>query len=198
MPDDELVLVIPAAALHQRGAFCGLTSDVECYCPLLTAAAEPCFRHRIEMESDPRWLQLVPYVALRHRGRLFHYTRGVSGGEKRLHALRSVGVGGHINPVDAADGGDPYAAGLRRELAEEVELPDVVAEKLLGFVHDPSTPVGQVHLGVVHLFDLADDRVRPRDPGVAECGFAELPELFEQRSAFESWSRFVIESLTRT
>jgi len=53
------------------------------------------------------------HVVLACRGQLFHYTR-MAGGEARLRAKRSVGVGGHINPTDA-DATDPYRAGLLRE-----------------------------------------------------------------------------------
>ena len=41
------------------------------------------------------------------------------GGEQRLHGLLSLGVGGHINPVDEAEG-SALTAGLRREVDEEV------------------------------------------------------------------------------
>src|SRR5450432_1186674 len=99
---DELVLVIPACAVEKLGALTGLTTDVQRYRPLLTDAQLASFRPRSEVETDPSWLQLIPYVVLQHHGRIFHYTRGKSGGEQRLHAKRSIGIGGHINPVDTA------------------------------------------------------------------------------------------------
>ena len=53
---------------------------------------------------------------------LFEYQRGSGQGERRLHAKRSVGVGGHISSIDAAAGHlqHVYREGMRRELEEEV------------------------------------------------------------------------------
>lgn len=188
---EEHVLVTPAARLQSLGYFTGLTTDIERYLPALLNADHLSFHPRSEIESDPSWLQLIPYIVLEHAGRLFCYTRGKSGGEKRLHALKSIGIGGHINPVDFKER-DPYRAGMMRELAEEVDLRSPFTERILGLVHDPSTPVGQVHLGVVHVLKLERPDVMPREDAVGECGFAYRDQLIEQVSAFETWSQFVL------
>lgn len=194
MASDEMVLVIPARALCDLGSFAGLTTDAQRYDPLIRDASRAEFRPRREVETDPSWLQLIPYVVLRHADLVFHYKRGKAGGETRLHAKRSIGIGGHINPQDTA-AGDPYRAGLLRELREEVNLGGPFRESILGFVHDPSTPVGEVHLGVVHVFDLANHDVTPRDAGITECGFAPINELRRDVASFESWSQFALVSL---
>ena len=62
--------------------------------------AEHFFLDRAAAEDDPCHKQLIPYCIFRHRDRILHYTRGKSGGESRLHALGSVGIGGHVNPID--------------------------------------------------------------------------------------------------
>jgi predicted NUDIX family phosphoesterase len=193
---DEMVLVVAAADLERLGPIAGFTADVGRYLPRLLDPAGLSFRPRAEVETDPRWLQLIPYVVLAHGGRLFCYTRGAAGGERRLHAKRSVGVGGHVNPVDSA-AGDPYRAGLARELAEDVRIDSPYAEHVLGLVHDPSNPVGQVHLGVVHLFDLERPAVRAVDPALADGSFVEFTSLLAARDTFESWSRFVLDELER-
>ncbi|HEX4608167.1 MAG TPA: phosphoesterase, partial [Urbifossiella sp.] len=71
------------------------------------------------------------------------------------------------------------------------------AEHFLGFIHDPSTPVGEVHLGVAHVFDLAAPAARPREAALADAGFAPLPDLLADRDRFETWSRFVLDELAR-
>ena len=58
------------------------------------------------MEEDPSFKQLIPYVLFRWTDadgtvHLFEYLRGSGQGERRLHAKRSVGVGGHISTIDA-------------------------------------------------------------------------------------------------
>jgi predicted NUDIX family phosphoesterase len=153
MPTDELVLVIPTGHFRAAGYFFGLRDGPDLRAALLDPARFQ-FRPRSEVETDPAFKQLIPYVVLKCGGDLFHYRRGAAGTEARLRALRSVGIGGHISEEDAAGGGDPYRTGMLRELAEEVEIGCGRAERLLGFINDDRTPVGSVHLGVVHLFEL--------------------------------------------
>jgi predicted NUDIX family phosphoesterase len=193
MMSEELVLVIPAKALADVGGLSGFSTEIPRFQPLLTPAARPEFRLRSEVETDPTWLQLIPYLVLRHRDRVFHYTRGQTGGETRLHARRSIGIGGHINPCDV--GADAYRAGMLRELDEEVVIGGTFRDEVFGFVHDPSTPVGQVHFGVVHLVALLSNNVSARDPAITSCGFATMNELMAGIDSFESWSQLVLRGL---
>jgi predicted NUDIX family phosphoesterase len=192
---DELVLGLPAARLYELGAFTGFTTDVPRYLPALFDAKYLSFRLRGECETDPTWLQLIPYVVLRHGNSIFHYTRGSKGGEKRLHALKSIGIGGHINPVDT-EAADPYRAGMARELAEEIHLGCAYKDSVLGLVYDPSTSVGSVHLGVVHELTLDNDDVTPRELSIAECGFTGIAELRKRAEQFETWSQLVLANLS--
>src|SRR4051794_1798034 len=184
---DEHVLVIPSSILTQRGSFHGLRTDLGRHLADLLNPAHVEFRPRAAVETDPSFKQLIPYVVLRYGDDLFHYTRGAGGGEARLRAKRSVGVGGHISAADAAGSGDPYRTGMRRELAEEVEVASPYTERVLGLLYDPSTPVGEVHLGVVHLLTLERPDVRSREDGLTDAGFAPRGELWAQGAAFETW-----------
>ncbi len=197
MAQDESVLVIPAAALDRLGSFRGFRPDLGHRLTELLDPTHMQFRPRSAVETDPSYKQLIPYVVLAYGDWLFHYTRGSGGGEARLRAKRSIGVGGHICAADAAGETDPYRAGMLRELAEEVEVASPYAERVLGLVYDPSTPVGEVHLGVVHLLTLERPDVRPREADVADAGFAPRRALWDQRAAFETWSQLVLAELVR-
>ncbi len=194
---DELVLVIPTAVLNGAGLFHGLCRDVARYERLLLDPANFAFVPRASAEDDPSLKQLIPYVVLKHGDAVFHYTRGKGAGEQRLRALRSIGVGGHINPIDHANGEPPYRQGMLRELTEEVEIATTYRETCLGFINDDSTPVGQVHLGIVHLFELETPAVKRREIDLANAGFAPILELWQRRETFETWSQFVLEELVR-
>lgn len=187
----EQVLVVPTAVFHRAGLFQGFCAEVERYLPLLLDPVQLRYLPRPEAENDPSFKQLIPYVVLRHGGHIFHYTRGASGGEARLRAKRSVGVGGHICATDA--GPDVYRAGMLREVEEEIYLETTYRERCLGLINDDRTPVGQVHLGIVHLFDLTEARVRHREEGLTQAGFAPLGELVAQRDQFETWSQFLFD-----
>lgn len=192
---DERVLCIPASHFRAVGAFEGFRSADDGYRAALLDPAEYRFLARSEVESDPEWLQLIPYVVLACRSQIFHYRRGVSGTEVRLRALRSVGIGGHISEADAAGGGDPYQTGMSREVKEEVAHALQVSERLLGFIHDPRTLVGSVHLGVAHLWGLKEPSATPKESALAEAGFAPLADLLNERDQFETWSQFVFNVL---
>jgi predicted NUDIX family phosphoesterase len=191
----ERVLVIPTRLLHEAGLFQGFSAAVEHYLPRLLVPAELSFRPRHEVETDSGFKQIIPYVILRHGEQVYHYTRGKKGTEARLRALRSVGVGGHISAADAEGSADPYRTGLLRELQEEIHLETGYRERCVGLINDDSTPVGQVHLGVVHVFDLDEPRVRRREEALIEDGFAPLAELRARLAEFETWSRFALEAL---
>jgi predicted NUDIX family phosphoesterase len=190
--DGERVLAVPTAVLRRAGLFQGFHPDAGRYLPALLDPAALAYLPRAQAEHDPEFKQLIPYVVLRCRGRVFHYTRGGSGTESRLRAKRSLGVGGHINGVDGAPSQRAYRAGMLRELDEEVELGSGYAERCLGLINDDSTPVGQVHLGVVHLLDLEEPRARCREETLVAGGFAPVAELRRDAGAFETWSQLLL------
>ena len=198
-PNNEQVLVIPAQLLHQLGYFQGFTTDVGRYLEQLQDPANASYRPRHAMEQNPSFKQLIPYVIFRHtdrtgRARLFHYTRGTGQGEARLHRKRSIGIGGHISKDDAGTA-DPYGEGMRRELEEEIVIGSPYRERCVGLINDDQTEVGRVHLGVVHLFDLDEPHVQPRETEIIEAGFSPPAELLARLEEFESWSQICIRSL---
>ncbi|NLF07426.1 MAG: phosphoesterase, partial [Pirellulaceae bacterium] len=112
MPDYEIenVLVVPTEVFHRLGHFQGFSSEVDRYLDDLLRSEHTSYRPRDEVEKDPGYKQLIPYMIFRHVGAdgretVFQYTRGKGMGEGRLHHKRSVGIGGHISSIDAADGG---------------------------------------------------------------------------------------------
>jgi predicted NUDIX family phosphoesterase len=197
MPLDEKVLVIPTARFRSAGYFNGFRRSDPAYRGAILDPTAFQFRPRSEVETDPEFKQLIPYIVLKHGGELFHYRRGSAGTEKRLQALRSIGIGGHISEDDARGGDDPYQTGMTRELLEEVEVGGNWTDRFLGFINDDNVPVGRVHLGVVHVFELSRAEVKSKEDALADSGFAPLQELIAQAGEFETWSQFVMEELGR-
>lgn len=202
--DQERVLVVPTAVFHRLGHFQGFCGDVRRYLPELIDPRQISFQPRSQVEDDPSFKQLIPYVIFRHRPAdgsawLFHYTRGTGQGEGRLHRKRSIGVGGHICWDDtlAADT-KPYSAGLRRELQEEVRVETPFEAACVGLINDDETPVGQVHLGVVHIYDVAQPRVFPREADLLQAGFSAVEGLISDLASFETWSQICLRALFET
>ena len=202
----ERVLVVPAEWFHRLGHFQGFSDQIERFLPELFSPQHTSYRPRHEVEEDPGFKQLIPYVIIRHRdsaGRVhvFQYTRGKGQGEGRLHSKRSVGIGGHISSDDTAapssgdHAGGAYQEGMRRELAEEVAIESPYTERCVGLINDDATEVGRVHLGVVHLLDVERPNVRPQEPDIVEAGFRPIEDLLADTTAFESWSQICLRAL---
>src|SRR5262245_5169549 len=163
----EKVLVVPTTLFRELGYFQGFNADVAHYLPRLLEGDQIEYRPRGQMEEDPSFKQLIPYALFRWTDtegtvHLFEYQRGSGQGERRLHAKRSVGVGGHISSIDSAAGRAEhvYREGMRRELDEEVVIDTPYTEKISGLINDDETPVGRVHLGVVHLCDVRQPNIQ--------------------------------------
>ncbi len=193
----ERVLVVPAAALDRLGRFQGYSPDAERYLSALLVPELMDYRPRSQVETDPSLKQIIPYVVFRCGHSAFCYTRGESQGESRLHRLRSLGVGGHVahDDADGLRGRGAYELALKRELDEEVAVSSPGRIRLVGLINDDSTPVGQVHLGVIHVFDLDQPHVKPREAGLAESGFLPFERIAALRHEFETWSQFCIDSV---
>jgi predicted NUDIX family phosphoesterase len=198
----ECVLVVPTALFRELGYFQGFTAQIDRYLPALFSPEHTSYRPRHEVEEDPSFKQLIPYVVFRHRDpqggtHVFQYTRGKGQGEGRLHSKRSVGIGGHISADDVAAGGHStvYEEGMRRELAEEVAIDTPYTQRCVGLINDDRSDVGRVHLGVVHLFDVERPGVRALEPEIIEAGFRPIDQILADTSGFETWSQICLEAL---
>jgi len=200
LPQED-VLVVPRAILADVGIFQGFCGDTAAYLPRLLDPRHTSWRPRASVEEDPSFKQLIPYCLLRWRDadgqpRYFAYTRGGGQAEARLRAKRSVGIGGHIASCDGAHGDDvSYDSGMRRELAEEVAISGGWTGRCVGLINDDATPVGSVHLGIVHILDLERPDVASRESELVECGFDTLERLLADRERFETWSQIALDAI---
>lgn len=195
----EHILVVPTSRFHELGYFQGFSHEPEKYFSELMNPEFFSYRPRPEMEEDPTFKQLIPYVVFRHVNdegttTLFSYSRGQGNGEARLRSKWSVGIGGHISSVDDAEN-NPYRDGMRRELEEEVHIDTDYTDTCIGLINDDETEVGKVHLGVVHVFDVQQPKVKSAEDVICEAEFRPVDELMEMIDRFESWSQIVLRAL---
>lgn len=191
----EQVLVIPTEIFHQVGYFQGFCDHVEKYLEVILDPIHASYRPRPEMEEDPTFKQLIPYCIFKCGNDVFHYQRGTDQGEARLHAKRSVGVGGHVSTLDLNGEGSPYIEGMKREIEEEIHVEAEWTERCVGLINDDESEVGKVHLGIVHLFELDIAKVTPREKSMINAGFASAEQLVSESSEFETWSQICLKSL---
>lgn len=195
----EFVYVVKRFDLFPRAQPQGFTAlpptEIEEF--LTRTESQGFFVERRHAELDATLKQIIPYVVLLRGDDVFCMQR-IRGGEARLVGKRSVGVGGHINPVDAER---PVHAGMLRELEEEVDLGDLDVEPVpIGLINDDATDVGSVHVGLVCLARVPlGSQVTVRETEVLTGEFVPLErlrgEVAADRASFETWSAFVLDAL---
>ncbi|MBI1866186.1 MAG: hypothetical protein HYS02_00260, partial [Candidatus Staskawiczbacteria bacterium] len=145
-------LVVPADIIFEKGRWQGLKTDnLDYYLDIINNNYQ--FKRRGNVEEDPSFQQIIPYIVFNFKDKYFIYKYLESAGEKRLVDSYQVGVGGHINPVDVNGGQNILEAGMMREWSEEVDFKgNFLEKKLIGILNDDSRPVESVHLGLVYNF----------------------------------------------
>lgn len=153
------------------------------------------FINRKEAEQDPDLKQVIPYILLQtqNSGLTAIYNR--QGSEKRLHDLWSLGIGGHINPIDQkneqASFKDILICGMERELDEElIKRPTLDQAKFVGIISEDITDVGSVHLGAVFQMLTKTPESYLPGPELSQFQWAKDKELTQLN--LELWSELAL------
>src|SRR5438094_7104926 len=196
----ENILVVKRSLFDELGAFQGLTFDPQRYLGALLSRGNNFFLPRAAAESDPTHKQIIPYAIIAHGSRVLHYVRGKKAGEQRLVAKGSIGIGGHMSESDEslfAWDEEAYRAGVEREVNEEIKIDTQFEDRIVALVNDDTTEVGRVHLGIVHVFRLAQQKVEKREAMITNLAFLTKAELLNRRESLETWSQICVDSLER-
>lgn len=195
---DSSVLVVEANKVDRVGSFQGYVTNVQDYLSVVFSPRNNFFMLRSQAEQDTRYKQLIPYIVLRFTDSVFSYVRGKKSSESRLVAMRSIGVGGHIEPTDLnlfSSDREMYLEAAKREVSEEVELASPYTEHIVALINDDSTDVGKVHFGILHIWDLAEPRVMKREGLITQSSFLTVEELKARVDELETWSQIALRVL---
>lgn len=174
-------------------------------------------------ETNPTYLQLLPYIVLLSEDGIFMYRRGKGGKEDRLHDLYSIGVGGHIEEQSVQiegventfydeendvviDETTPIviAETIRRELQEEVGIVMTSGElhallqhiDHLWWLYSDKDQVGSVHLGLTIGMIFDKERFGQSEKGVIlEGRFVTIDDIKEGGYKLEQWSQLLVDRL---
>ena len=192
---DEMILVVKRSAFFaQTPAWQGIKKvDFDQYLDLIKQQQE--FQPRSQMEIDPTYKQIIPYLIFQHDDRYFLMQRQAKATETRLQNKFSLGIGGHIQQEDLSGG--TIFDWARREFYEEVTYNGTFTVEPLGIINDDSTPVGQVHVGFVFLLKGDSDQIQVQ----SELKSGVLLSLDENKAFYdrmETWTQMVFDFLQKT
>jgi predicted NUDIX family phosphoesterase len=197
---NENVLVVRRSLFDELGSFQGLRFAPQPFLDAMLARGNNHFLARATAENDPTHKQIIPYAILACGNRVLHYVRGKKAGEQRLVAKGSIGIGGHLNDADEslfAWDEQAYRAGVEREVNEEVTIETPFEDRIVALLNDDSTEVGRVHLGVVHVFRLKEEKVQKREAMITNLAFLDQAELESRRESLETWSQICLDHFDR-
>ena len=169
------------------------------------------FIDREQAENNTDFKQIIPYIILQTRDRRRTAAYNRQGSEKRLHDLWSIGIGGHINPVDnlnsrilgsereqtvrKEDFREILMAGMHRELNEELLKNDGSnSPEFIGLINEDITEVGKVHLGAVFGILTDSPEIYQAGPELFQFNWVETKEL--KQLNMELWSVLALELLS--
>ena len=152
------------------------------------------FLPRPDMEADPAYRQIIPYVAVTRGDEIFATRRLSRGREARLHGKISLGVGGHIERADDDAREGILMRALEREVGEEISVERIVSLTPLGVINEEADEVGRVHLGFLFRMEVAGE-VSVRETDKLEGEWLKLAALPRYEAGMEGWSRIAMEAL---
>jgi predicted NUDIX family phosphoesterase len=193
MKNDERILVVKRSDILPTGGWHGIQEvDFEHYLNLIQKHMH--FLWRSEMEQNPLYKQIIPYLIFTHNNRYFLMQRTAQASETRLQNKFSLGIGGHIRMEDMTSAS--IIDWAQREFHEEVAYSGHLTVSSLGIINDDSNPVGQVHLGFVLLLQGDSDDISIRSE-LKSGGLATMKECQKWYESMETWSQIVLDFLAK-
>ncbi|MFH2060011.1 MAG: phosphoesterase [Pseudomonadota bacterium] len=189
--------LLPESWVQQRSV---VPMDLKLFITQCTIAGYA-FIDRPKAEKDPSHKQIIPYILLQTRNFEMTAVYNRQGSEKRLHDLYSIGIGGHINPIDMERKNLSFEqvvlAGMERELSEELsKRPNNDQPVFMGVISEEITDVGKVHLGAV--FRILTDTPDCYIPGEELYDFSWKKTDDLEQLNMELWSTLALELISHS
>ena len=155
------------------------------------------YRYNAELDFDLK--QVIPYIILTYNDKIFATER--LQGDERLVGRVSIGVGGHVNPVDSkgwdintVDGAQNTIIDcIIRELGEEttVDLSNGFSCQYLTTFTDDREDVSKVHVCLLAHIKIESDDVDIKETEKLKGKWLTVEEV-EQCENIEGWSEIAL------
>lgn len=165
-------------------------------------------KRRGDVEEDMTYLQPIPAMIIKRGNEYFAYTRLEGGGEKRLHNMGSLNIGGHMNLEQEEYWNFEHllALGAARELEEEVYILDENGKEIsnhyeitktmpiVGLIYSDMTPVDSVHLGLLSIITIPEKwDVKVKETDTLRGSFKTIDEI--KKMNLENWGKMALSVL---
>ena len=155
------------------------------------------FHNRSVLEEDSSFKQIIPYAIISNNDSYYLFKRTSLQTEKRLHNKLSLGVGGHMNPVNTRELSEEYLTNeLKRELFEEIKLQNgcsIEEIDFIGFLNDDTISVGSVHIGLLYNIHVSSKDVVINETNKMTAEWVNKYDLAEFEEAMETWSKITFD-----
>ena len=188
---DENILVVSRNAFPSIDTWHGLQPiNYKQYAEMIER--EKKFLPRSQMEVDPNYKQIIPFLVFEHENKYFLMQRQAKATEVRLQSKYTFGIGGHIRQEDIQ--GNDIPTWAQREFEEEVDYKGSYTIEPLGLLNDDTNEVGKVHIGFVFLLhgDSADITVKSELKSGTLLTLEECEHFYPN---MESWAQIVFKFL---
>lgn len=163
---------------------------------------------RYKMEFNKYFMQIIPYVVIfsPDRKSVFVTKRLEGSGEELLVGKLSIGIGGHVNPIDKRKSiANTIQEALHRELNEEVDIKGRFDLIFNDTIYTEKDLVSSCHLGLVYYLYPKDDDfvVKVKEKEILEGEMVEIEKLLEANEedmqekglVYEEWMKVVLQRL---
>jgi predicted NUDIX family phosphoesterase len=222
----EEVLCLPESAFNDILTFQGIDTDATPILNQFLNAKTTLYVGRAEAEIRNDAKQFVTYVLVQCGQRLLFFKRSyLSRAAEFLRGSKCIGFGGHVSAADLdmlSRNDYGLSACARRELAEELYLPDTTRSKRaqraaadvgnrnketidlfqnvplerLGILNDDSSEVGRRHVAVIYRAWLPDwnaiKKLQKGDSSIKGVGWIDLSKDKIDIADFEYWSQLCL------
>lgn len=190
----EKVMVVAREVLFADGIWNGLMTDnLQRYIKIISKKHK--FLPRVEVEHDPSYKQIIPYLIFKKEDKIFLMRRRADHSDLRIANLYSLGIGGHINKKDL-NGRGGLISWAKREFEEEIDYQGKYKTDFLGLINHDANDIGLVHTGLVIKVSGDSDSIAIRN----EHKSGELIPITEAGRFYkqmETWSQIVYDYLVR-
>lgn len=201
--NDEIILAVSRKKLfeNEQFSFQGFENDETVVDRVVeNLAANFVSMRRGDAEENQEFKQPIPYALIRRGNEVFCYERLNGGGESRLHSKLSLGVGGHMNPIeDLEDFSAVLEENLMREINEELYVDKGQFDlNIVGLINDDSDEVGKVHISLLAIIDISNEQdVVVRELDQLAGAFVSIDKLRSKEyfDRLENWSKIALEEL---